>query len=54
MALGAYLAHTLNSDLSHMYGRGLYSVLVGKPQGKERDHIEDLDVDGKIMLKRTL
>ena len=34
MALGAYLADTLNSGSSHMYGRGLYRVLVGKPQGK--------------------
>jgi hypothetical protein len=32
--LEAYLADTLNSGSSHVNGRGLYRVLVGKPQGK--------------------
>jgi hypothetical protein len=30
--------------------RGAYSVFVGRPEGK-RDHLEDLGVDGKIILK---
>jgi len=34
VVLEAYLADKLNSDSSHMYGRGLYRVLVGKPHGK--------------------
>jgi hypothetical protein len=51
VVLEAYLVDTLNSVSPRMYGRGLYRVLVGKP--KERDHLKDLDVDGKIMLKRT-
>jgi hypothetical protein len=29
-----------------------YSVGVGKPQGK--NHVEDPDVDGRIILKRIL
>ena len=29
--------------------RGVYKVLVGKPE--EKDHIEDLGVDGKLILK---
>jgi len=29
--------------------RGVYRVLVGKPEGK--DHFEDLGVDGRIILK---
>ena len=32
--------------------RGAYSVLVGKPKG--RDELEDLDVNGSIMLKWIL
>jgi len=31
-------------------GRIVYRVLVGKPEG-ERDHLEDTDVDGMIILK---
>lgn len=34
VVLEAYLADKLNSHSSHMYGRGLYRVLVGKPQRK--------------------
>jgi hypothetical protein len=30
--------------------RGAYSVLVGKPERK-RDHLEDLGVEGRIILK---
>jgi len=29
--------------------RGAYSVLVGRPEGK--NHLEDLDIDGRIILK---
>ena len=29
--------------------RGAYRVLVGKP--REGDHLKDLDVDGRIILK---
>jgi hypothetical protein len=29
--------------------RGVYRVLVGRPEGKS--HLEDLGVDGKIILK---
>ena len=29
--------------------RGVYSVLVGKPE--ERDHLEDTGVDGSIILR---
>jgi hypothetical protein len=29
--------------------RNAYKILVGKPEG--RDHLEDLSVDGKIILK---
>jgi hypothetical protein len=29
--------------------RGAYRVLVGKPEGK--DHLGDLDVDGRIILR---
>jgi hypothetical protein len=32
--------------------RGAYSVLVGKPEG--RNHLEDPGVDGRIILKRIL
>jgi hypothetical protein len=28
--------------------RGIYRVLVGKPEGK--DHLEDPDIDGRIIL----
>jgi hypothetical protein len=28
--------------------RGAYRILVGKPE--ERDHLEDLGIEGKIML----
>jgi len=30
-------------------GRGMYRVLVGKPEGKE--HLGDTGVDGKIILR---
>jgi hypothetical protein len=30
--------------------RGVYSILVGKPEGKRP--LEDADVDGKIILRR--
>ena len=30
-------------------GRGVHRVLVGKPEGKS--HWEDLDVDGRIILR---
>jgi hypothetical protein len=33
-------------------GRNVYSVLVGRP--KEKDHLEDQGVDGKMGSKRTL
>jgi hypothetical protein len=29
--------------------RGAYRVLVGRPEGK--NHLEDLDIDGRIILK---
>jgi hypothetical protein len=29
--------------------RGAYKVLVGKPEGKS--HLQDIDVDGRIILK---
>jgi len=29
--------------------RGVYRILVGKPE--ERDHLEDPNVDGRIILK---
>jgi hypothetical protein len=32
--------------------RSAYMILVGKPE--ERDHLEDLCVDGRIILKRIL
>ena len=33
-------------------GRGVHKVLVGKPEGKRpRDHWEDEDVDGRIILR---
>jgi hypothetical protein len=32
--------------------RGAYSVLVGIPEGKS--HLEDLDIDGRIILKCML
>ena len=31
--------------------RGAYRVLVGRPEAK-RDHLEDLGIDGRIILKR--
>ena len=31
--------------------RGPYRVLVGRPEGK--NHLEDLDIDGRIILKCT-
>jgi hypothetical protein len=34
-------------------GRGVYRVLVGRPEGK-RDHWEDLGVGGRITLNWTL
>jgi hypothetical protein len=37
------------SEACSMYGRGAYSILVGRPEG--RNHLEDPDVDGKIILK---
>jgi hypothetical protein len=30
-------------------GRGAYKILLGKPEGKS--HLEDLSVDGRIILK---
>ena len=38
----------------HLWGerRGVYSVLVGKPYGKS--HLEDLGVDGRVILKMHL
>jgi hypothetical protein len=32
--------------------RGTYMVLVGKPE--ETDHLEDVGVDGRIILKKDL
>jgi hypothetical protein len=32
--------------------RGSYSVLLGKPEGK--DHLEDPGINGKMMLRRIL
>jgi len=32
--------------------RGAYMILIGKPE--KRDHLEDLCVDGRIILKRIL
>jgi len=34
VVLEPYLTDTLNSGSSHIYGRDLYRVLVGKPQRK--------------------
>jgi hypothetical protein len=34
--------------------RGEYRVLVGRPDEKIRYHLEDLGVDGRIMLKLIL
>jgi hypothetical protein len=36
----------------HGEGRSVYSVLVGKPEGKRP--LEDLDIDGSITLRWTL
>jgi hypothetical protein len=33
-------------------GRSVYSVLIGGPKG--RDHWEDLDIGGSIILRLTL
>jgi hypothetical protein len=33
-------------------GRGVYRILVGTPEG--RNHLEDPDVDGRIILKWIL
>jgi hypothetical protein len=38
----------------YMWGeerRGVYRVLVGEPEGKRRDHLEDLCVHGRIILR---
>jgi hypothetical protein len=36
--------------VAHMWERrGVYRVLVGKPEGK--NHLEDLGIDGRIILK---
>jgi hypothetical protein len=36
-------------------GRGAYTILVGRPEGKRpRDHCEDLGIGGRITLKWTL
>jgi hypothetical protein len=42
------------SGACRMYGErsGAYTVLVGKPQ--RRDHLDDPDVDGRIILKWIL
>jgi hypothetical protein len=32
-------------------GRGVYRVLVGKPEGKKRDHWGELGLDGRITLR---
>ena len=32
-------------------GRGVQGVLVGRPEGKERGHCGDPDVDGRIILR---
>jgi hypothetical protein len=34
------------------YGTGLYKLSVGGPDGeRERDHLKDLGIDGRIILK---
>jgi hypothetical protein len=35
----------------HVWGRGAYRALVGKPEG--RNHLKDPGVDGRIILKWT-
>jgi hypothetical protein len=35
-------------------GRSVYRILVGRPEGKVRDHWEDLGIGGKITLRLTL
>jgi hypothetical protein len=37
---------------THEAGRGVYRVLVGRPEG--RDQLEDLGVSGRITLRWTL
>jgi hypothetical protein len=32
-------------------GRGVHKVLVGKKNLWERDHLGDIDVDGRIILR---
>jgi hypothetical protein len=34
-------------------GRGVYRVLVGRPEGK-KDHLEDVGIYGRIILRWTL
>ena len=35
--------------------RDAYRVLVGRPEGKrERDHMEDLGLDGRVIIKWVL
>jgi len=34
--------------------RNAYKTLVGKPEGKERDHMVDLGADGRIILNKNL
>jgi hypothetical protein len=34
--------------------RNAYTILIGKPEGKRRDHSEDLGVDGRIILEWIL
>jgi hypothetical protein len=38
--------------VARMEGRGVYRVLVGRP--KSKNHSEDLEVCGRITLRRTL
>ena len=33
--------------------RGAYRVLVGKTEGKRRDHVEDSGIDGRTILKSS-
>jgi hypothetical protein len=33
--------------------RNIYDILIGKREGK-RDHLEEIDVDGKIILELIL
>jgi hypothetical protein len=52
------LSVAYDSQLGHMACMGdrarACRVLVGRPEGKEREHLEDLGIDGRTILKWTL